>query len=203
MQSYGNCHVMPIRPLTLTAVHMFLLCFFSSFATSVDFIFRFQVPGNCWAFTPLLSPSSRLASRLVAMLRRRTGKDKVPQRDSLVSGSKSEEARLRAEFGDANVKQLVLKPRSKRRNGFIFVLGGLFGIFIALFFANQSDVISLDSLMDLNLESLMDAIPQGIVSDVKQFSVRDPESAVLLSLRYVHVTDDLGAIAARTRYRQL
>jgi phospholipid:diacylglycerol acyltransferase len=138
------------------------------------------------------------------MLRRRTGKDKVPQPDdSLVSGSSSEEARLRAEFGDAKVKQLILKPRSKRRNGFIFVLGGLFGIFIALFFANQSEVISLDSLMDLNLESLMDAIPQGIVSDVKQFSVSDPERAALLSLRYVHVTDDLGAIAARTRYRQL
>jgi phospholipid:diacylglycerol acyltransferase len=137
------------------------------------------------------------------MLRRRTGKDKVPQPDSLVSGSNSEEARLRAEFGDAKVKQLILKPRSKRRNGFIFVLGGLFGIFIALFFANQSEVISLDSLMDLNLESLMDAIPQGIVSDVRQFSVSDPERAALLSLRYVHVTDDLGATAARTRYRQL
>jgi phospholipid:diacylglycerol acyltransferase len=113
------------------------------------------------------------------MLRRRTGKDKVPQPDSLVSGSNSEEARLRAEFGDAKVKQLILKPRSKRRNGFIFVLGGLFGIFIALFFANQSEVISLDSLMDLNLESLMDAIPQGIVSDVRQFSVSDPERAAL------------------------
>jgi phospholipid:diacylglycerol acyltransferase len=135
------------------------------------------------------------------MLRRRTGKDKVPQPDNLVSGSNSEEARLRAEFGDAKVKQLILKPRSKRRNGFIFVLGGLFGIFIALFFANQSEVISLDSLMDLNLDSLMDAIPQGIVSDVRQFSVSDSERAALLSLRYVHVTDDLGLIAARTRYR--
>jgi phospholipid:diacylglycerol acyltransferase len=51
------------------------------------------------------------------------------------------------------------------------VLGGLFGIFIALFFANQQEVISLESLMDLNLDSLIDAIPQGIIRDAKEFSV--------------------------------
>ena len=107
---------------------------------------------------------------MVDMLRRRTGKDKVPE-NLVKPGSKKEEDRLRAEFGDAKVKQLVLKPRSKRRNGFIFLLGGIFGIFIALFFANQHEVISLDSLMDLNLESLMEAIPQGILRDVKEFSV--------------------------------
>jgi phospholipid:diacylglycerol acyltransferase len=107
------------------------------------------------------------------MLRRRTGKDKVPSSDNNVdNGSKAEEKELRAEFGDAKVKQLVIKPRSKRRNGFIFLLGGIFGIFIALFFANQHEVISLESLMDLNLESLIEAMPQGLVSDVKAFSVR-------------------------------
>ena len=68
-------------------------------------------------------------------------------------------------------KQIILKPRSKRRNGLIFALGGLFGIFIALFFANQQEVISLDSLMDLNLDALIDVIPQGIVKDAREFSV--------------------------------
>lgn len=111
------------------------------------------------------------------MLRRRTGKDDVPPSDSSRdSRSRSnrittEEDKLREEFDGAKVKQLVIRPRSKRRNGFIFVLGGLFGIFIALFFANQQEVISLESLMDLNLDSLIDAIPQGIISDAKQFSV--------------------------------
>lgn len=113
------------------------------------------------------------------MLRRRAGKDKVSPDNLSESGSKSEEKRLRAEFGDAKVKQLVIKPRSKRRNGFIFLLGGIFGIFIALFFANQHEVISLDSLMDLNLDSLIEAIPQGILRDVKEFSVCTPEGAVL------------------------
>lgn len=72
---------------------------------------------------------------------------------------------------DDKDKQIVLKPRSKRRNGFIFFLGGVFGIFIALFFANQQEVISLDSLMDLNLDALIDVIPQGIVKDAREFSV--------------------------------
>ncbi|OJD18528.1 hypothetical protein AJ78_01444 [Emergomyces pasteurianus Ep9510] len=63
-----------------------------------------------------------------------------------------------------------MKRRSKRRNGLIFGLGGIFGIFLALFFANQNEVISLDALMDLNLDSLMDVMPAGIVRDASQFS---------------------------------
>lgn len=105
------------------------------------------------------------------MLRRRTGKDGVPPSNK-DSGTETKEEQLRAESVDPKATQLVIKPRSKRRNGFIFMLGGIFGIFIALFFANQHEVISLDSLMDLNLDSWIDAIPQGIVSDVKEFSVR-------------------------------
>lgn len=113
------------------------------------------------------------------MLRRRTAKDDGPSSDSSRNNNnrprlpriKTEEDKLREEFDGAKVKQLVIRPRSKRRSSLIFVLGGLFGIFIALFFANQQEVISLDSLMDLNLDSLIDAIPQGIVSDVKEFSV--------------------------------
>lgn len=61
--------------------------------------------------------------------------------------------------------------RNKRRNGFIFLLGGLFGIIVALFFANQQEVISLDSLTELNLDSLVDVLPQGVMKDVKEFSV--------------------------------
>lgn len=112
------------------------------------------------------------------MLRRRT-KDEEPPSDSSRDNNnrprlfriKTEEDKLREEFGGAKVKQLVIRPRSKRRNGLIFVLGGLFGIFVALFFANQQEVISLDSLMDLNLDTLLDVIPQGIVRDVREFSV--------------------------------
>lgn len=69
------------------------------------------------------------------------------------------------------IKKYLPKPRQKRRNGFIFALGGLFGIFVALFFANQQQVINFDSLMDLNLDSLVDVIPQGMLKDAQEFSV--------------------------------
>lgn len=72
----------------------------------------------------------------------------------------------------ARFKSHITKPRGKRRNSLVFLLGGLFGIFIALFFANQNEVISLDALMDLNLDSLIDVIPTGILSDAREFTVR-------------------------------
>ena len=72
----------------------------------------------------------------------------------------------------AKLKRYLANPRGKRRNSFVFLLGGLFGIFIALFFANQNEVISLDALMDLNLDSLIDVIPTGILSDAREFTVR-------------------------------
>jgi phospholipid:diacylglycerol acyltransferase len=68
-------------------------------------------------------------------------------------------------------KRWMLKPRGKRRNGFIFLLGGLFGVFVALFFANHTEVISLDALMDLNLDAIIEVIPQGLLRDAKEFTV--------------------------------
>lgn len=102
------------------------------------------------------------------MLRRRLAKDDVPT-DSSASSTPSPAP-------EPDHKKYVPKPRSKRRNGLIFLLGGIFGICVALFFANQQEVISLDSLMDLNLDSLIDVIPQGVVKDAREFSVRLPKS---------------------------
>ncbi|XHF97536.1 hypothetical protein AWENTII_001119 [Aspergillus wentii] len=109
------------------------------------------------------------------MLRRRLAKDDVQSTDSSRDDTKTSPAStVAAAAPDAQVKQFVPKPRSKRRNGLIFVLGGIFGVFIALFFANQQDVISLDSLLDL--ESLIDVIPQGIVKDAREFSQHEREA---------------------------
>lgn len=99
------------------------------------------------------------------MFRRRLIPNDVPPTDSSATPSPSPAP-------EPDYKKYVPKPRSKRRNGLIFALGGIFGIFVALFFANQQEVISLDSLMDLNLDSLIDVIPQGIVKDAREFSVR-------------------------------
>ena len=69
------------------------------------------------------------------------------------------------------LKELTQRKVSKRRTSLIFGLGGLFGVLIAVFFANQQDVIKLEGLMDLNLDSLIDVIPAGIVKDARDLTV--------------------------------
>lgn len=65
----------------------------------------------------------------------------------------------------------LTQKRSKRRQFSVFGLGGLLGILIAAFFAQQHHVINLEGLMDLNLDTLFDAIPAGIVNDAKDLTV--------------------------------
>lgn len=71
----------------------------------------------------------------------------------------------------AHLEKLT-KKRSKKRQWFVFSLGGIFGILVAAFFAQRHDVINLEGLMDMNLESLIDVIPAGIVNDAKDITVR-------------------------------
>ena len=70
----------------------------------------------------------------------------------------------------SHLKELKGK-RGKRWQLSIFGLGGLFGLFVAAFFANQHDVINLEGLVDFNMESLLDVIPAGIVKDAKDITV--------------------------------
>lgn len=72
----------------------------------------------------------------------------------------------------SKLKKLTTVKRSKRKSWLIFGLGGLFGLVVAVFFANQQEVIKLEGLLDVNLDSLMDVIPAGIVRDAKDLSVR-------------------------------
>ncbi|KAL2399807.1 Phospholipid:diacylglycerol acyltransferase [Exophiala dermatitidis] len=65
---------------------------------------------------------------------------------------------------------------SKRRSGLIFGLGGLLGLLLALLFAQSQDVIRLEGLLEVNLDSLMDVIPAGIVKDVKDLSKAEREA---------------------------
>ena len=77
----------------------------------------------------------------------------------------------------SQLKKLQTKRKSKRRTTFIFGLGGLFGIVVAAFFAQQNNVINLEGLVDFNLESLLDVIPAGIVNDAKDITVCSPSPA--------------------------
>ncbi|KAI9702162.1 MAG: hypothetical protein M1820_006244 [Bogoriella megaspora] len=70
---------------------------------------------------------------------------------------------------DAKKLHKLSKARtsSKRRHAWIFVLGGLFGLFLAGMFASNNDMIDLPSLTDMNLDSLMDVLPAGLVKDAR------------------------------------
>ncbi|MCJ1437690.1 hypothetical protein MMC27_007077 [Xylographa pallens] len=97
-----------------------------------------------------------------------------PSRD--VTPEKDEEVRL---IPLSKLRNLTLKThkRSKRRNGLIFFLGGLFGLLVAAFFANQQDVVNLNGLIDMNFyESLLDIIPSGIVKEAKDLQQHERDA---------------------------
>jgi phospholipid:diacylglycerol acyltransferase len=63
------------------------------------------------------------------------------------------------------------KEHRKRGNGFIFGLGGLFGIVVAGFFAGKSDLIDFPEFSDLSVDSIMDVLPAGFVREARDLAV--------------------------------
>src|SRR3954471_14635880 len=61
----------------------------------------------------------------------------------------------------------------KRRNGLIFGLGGLFGILIAVFFADRTEIVDFGQLSykNLDLDSLVDILPAAVLKDARAMSV--------------------------------
>lgn len=66
---------------------------------------------------------------------------------------------------------LKKKGKSKRKNAWIFGLGGLFGLVVAGFFASSNEMIDLRSLENMNLDSILDALPASFVSSAQQLQV--------------------------------
>jgi phospholipid:diacylglycerol acyltransferase len=85
------------------------------------------------------------------------------------SPAKADEVRL------APVSKIITdanKPKTrKRRNGFIFFLGGVFGLLAAGFFAQRSDLLDFPELRELSMESLIEVLPAGFVSDARDLAV--------------------------------
>lgn len=78
------------------------------------------------------------------------------------------------------LKEVKIKGR-RRRNVWIFVFGGVFGVFLAGFFASNNG--GLDSLADLagirdmRLDALFDVLPAGLIKDVQDIQVSYPSSS--------------------------
>lgn len=59
----------------------------------------------------------------------------------------------------------------KRRTGAIFLLGSLFGLIAAGFFAKSNDLIDFPELGDFSVDGLLDVLPAGLVKDVRDLVV--------------------------------
>jgi phospholipid:diacylglycerol acyltransferase len=56
----------------------------------------------------------------------------------------------------------------KRKTTAIFLLGSLFGIIAAGFFAKSNDLIDFPEIGELSMDNLMDALPAGLVRDMRE-----------------------------------
>jgi phospholipid:diacylglycerol acyltransferase len=65
----------------------------------------------------------------------------------------------------------TLKKKGKKKNAWVFGLGGLFGLVVAGFFASSNEMIDLKSLENVNLDSILDALPASFVSSAQQLQV--------------------------------
>lgn len=74
---------------------------------------------------------------------------------------------------------------NKRRNFWIFGLGSLFGLFLAGYFASSNGgldkLVTMAGLEDLNLDSVLDVLPAGLIREVRDMQVCLIESWVWAS----------------------
>lgn len=59
----------------------------------------------------------------------------------------------------------------KRRHTFVFLLGSLFGLVAAGFFAKSNDLIDFPEIGELTMDSFFDVLPAGLVTDLRDLVV--------------------------------
>lgn len=72
---------------------------------------------------------------------------------------------------NAHVTGKGKKRGVKRRNLWVFGLGGLFGIVVAGLLAQRQEMIDLSHLADMNLDSFADILPAGLMKEVRAMQV--------------------------------
>ncbi|KAL2024816.1 hypothetical protein VTK56DRAFT_5637 [Thermocarpiscus australiensis] len=75
------------------------------------------------------------------------------------------------------VKVVHHPPKTrKRRITAIFLLGSLFGIIAAGFFAKSNDLIDFPEIGELRMDSLLDVLPAGLVKDMRELVIGERDS---------------------------
>ena len=68
--------------------------------------------------------------------------------------------------------KLAKTKGTKRRSAWVFILGGVFGILAAGFFAGSNDMIDMASLQNMNLDTLIGVLPAGLIKAARELQVR-------------------------------
>lgn len=130
--------------------------------------------GNLNLLTPPWPPTVRFSrcdygnvcARMSTLRRRLVGDSSSdPSRDSSPSNGEPIIA------VPAGKLEKLKQKKGKRKSWLLFGLGGVFGVFVAAFFAQKNEVINFEGLMDFNLDSLIDVVPAGIIKDAKEITV--------------------------------
>jgi phospholipid:diacylglycerol acyltransferase len=129
--------------------------------------------GRYWTFAVLvqtyLIPAHGFGSSPMASpLRRRIIDGDTPSDSRESIPDKAEEARLVPESKIHNTKRHDQK-RQRRRHWFVFLLGGLAGIFAAGLFAKSNDLIEFPELGAM--DSLLDVLPANVIQDARDLIV--------------------------------
>lgn len=90
----------------------------------------------------------------------------------------------------------------KRKNAWVFGLGGLFGLVVAGFFASNNDLIDMKSLENMNLESIMEALPANFITSAQQLQVHIP-SLPIGEERLRKRADQINPVENRARCSKL
>lgn len=73
------------------------------------------------------------------------------------------------------LKKNVKHKGGKKRNAWVFGLGSLFGLFLAGYFASSNGsldkLVTMAGLEDLNLDTVLDVLPAGLIRDVRDLQV--------------------------------
>ncbi|KAK7513000.1 phospholipid:diacylglycerol acyltransferase-like protein [Phyllosticta citriasiana] len=109
-------------------------------------------------------------------LRRRVAGDSSQDAPSAVSDDQTRASAK--DFSSPAPKPTVQKKSfgSKRWNLFVLGLGGVLGIVLAGWFAQNNEMIDLAAITDLNLETIADIVPAGLLQDAKDLQKHEREA---------------------------
>lgn len=122
----------------------------------------------------------------MSSLRRRIHDNRDDSNDSTPADSRESSPGPDVTISKKQLQKLQQNQRApkppRRRSAWVFGLGGLFGIVLAAALASKNDYVdlSLSSFKDVNLDTLLDVLPAGLVKDAQMLQVSPVPQRLIL-----------------------